>query len=111
MERAVHDGIVRRSAEEVAPSPDGRLSSDRVDPGCRNAKTPLMLSTTCIAALLLHLACTAPSHVVPPEALGETAQAHPLSTPPPGWSAQALAEWPGPWILRPGLYDHRYITW
>ncbi len=26
-------------------------------------------------------------------------------------SSQALATWGGPWVLRPALYDHRYITW
>jgi len=70
-----------------------------------------MISTTCIAALLLHFALTPPPRLIPPDPLSEPPQAHALSTPSPRWSAQALAQWRGPWVLRPGLYDHRYITW
>jgi len=70
-----------------------------------------MSSTTFIAALLLVLASTAPPPVVPPDALPEAVEAHPLSAPPPKSSAEAYAAWGGPWLLRPNLYDYRYITW
>jgi len=71
-----------------------------------------MSSPTCIAALLLVFAAsTAPSAVVPPDALPEAAQVHPQSAPPPTSSAQAFADWGGPWLLRPNLYNYRHITW
>jgi hypothetical protein len=69
-----------------------------------------MSSITCIAALLLFTATTPPP-LVPPDALPEAVQAHPVSAPPPRWLEQALAVWGGPGIARPSLYDYRYITW
>jgi hypothetical protein len=62
---------------------------------------------TCIALLLV----LSPSSTVPPAALPEVVEADPRPASPPAWLAQAPAAWRGPWIVRPDLYDHRYITW
>ncbi len=70
-----------------------------------------MTPTTLIASLMLLFASTAPAPLLPPDALPEAIQEHPLSASPPRWSAEALAAWGGPWDLRPSLYDYRYVTW
>ena len=62
---------------------------------------------TCIALLLVF----SPHPIVPPAALPEAVEAHAQAASPPGWLAEAMAAWRGPWIVRPDLYDHRYITW
>jgi len=69
------------------------------------------MSYMTIVPLLLLFASTAPTPLIPPGALPEAVQAHPLSAPPPRWSREALAAWGGPWELRPSLYDYRYVTW
>jgi hypothetical protein len=78
-----------------------------------------MSSTLSAVALLLLIASAVPARDVvhPAAAVPEAVLAHPAaqtSLPAqavPRWSAQALASWAGPWEMRPGLYDHRYITW
>ncbi|TMA22091.1 MAG: hypothetical protein E6J88_14830 [Deltaproteobacteria bacterium] len=62
---------------------------------------------TCIALLLVFSA----RPIVPPAALPEAVEAGRRPSSPPGWPAQATVAWRGPWIMRPDLYDHRYITW
>jgi hypothetical protein len=70
-----------------------------------------MIAMTCIASLLLQIVAPLPRSGIPPDALPEVAEEHPLSTPVERWSAQAFAAWGGPWDLRPSLYDYRYVTW
>jgi len=84
------------------------------------------MSSTIPAALLLLAVAALRAPEVPRAAPGpraaveipEAVLTHPaagtdpsLQAAPPRWSARALATWGGPWDLRPGLYDHRYITW
>jgi hypothetical protein len=73
-----------------------------------------------IVALLLLSASTAGAPVISgaavpvPQAVltHPAAETNPSLQPPPRpWSPEAYAAWGGPWLLRPGLYDHRYITW
>ena len=52
-----------------------------------------------------------PRPIVPPDALPEVVQAQPAPASPPRWLVEATSSWGGPWIVRPDLYDHRYITW
>ena len=70
-------------------------------------KTHLMSPLTCVALLLVF--STRP--VMPPAALPRAVESDARPTSPPAWLAQAAAAWRGPWIARPDLYDHRYITW
>jgi hypothetical protein len=83
-----------------------------------------MSSTISVVAAALLLAISAPTkHETsrPMVSLPEAVLPHPVaglessvqSAPPsPRWSAQALAEWAGPWGPTPGgYYDHRYVTW
>ena len=78
-----------------------------------------MRSIISVAALLLPLAsatprnASAPALRLPEEILAHSAaEENPLLRALP-WrsSPQAFATWSGPWILQPGLYDHRYVTW
>jgi hypothetical protein len=79
-----------------------------------------MSSTISVVALLLVAASAGAAPVVSGAAapLPQAVLAHPAAeTNPSGqallhpWSPEAYAAWGGPWLLRPGLYDHRYITW
>ena len=72
-----------------------------------NGKTHLMSALTSVAVLLVF--STRP--VVPPGALPQAVESDARPASPPAWLAQAAAVWRGPWIARPDLYDHRYITW
>jgi len=62
---------------------------------------------TCIALLLVF----SPRPVVPRAALPEAVDAEPQPASPTGWLERATTTWRGPWIVRPDLYDHRYIIW
>ena len=70
------------------------------------------------ALLLLSASVAAPAVPRAPVEVPEAVLAHPAADPslqaePPRWSPQALAKWGGPWEMemRPGHYDHRYVTW
>jgi hypothetical protein len=75
------------------------------------------------ALLVLFASATAGSEVLHPAArlpqavlAAPAAESNPtLEARSPHSSPQALAAWPGPWVVHPGpyppLYDHRFITW
>lgn len=75
-----------------------------------------LLATVTVGAFLTVSAGAIPQV---PRVAGEVPEAvlpHPaadsdLQAATPRWSRQALAKWGGPWDTRPGLYDHRYVTW
>ena len=79
-----------------------------------------MSSTMSFVVLLLLAASAGAAPVVsgPVVPLPQAVLAHPAAETNPSlqpllhpWSPEAHAEWGGPWLLRPGLYDHQYITW
>lgn len=71
------------------------------------ANTRGMDPMTCAALLLVF----SPPPMVPPAALPEAVEATSRNAEQPAWVARLRETWQGPWIVRPDLYDHRYITW
>jgi hypothetical protein len=77
-----------------------------------------MSSTISVVAFLLLSAAATPVVSGSAVPLPQAVLAHPAAESEPSlqpplrpWSSEAFASWGGPWLLRPGLYDHRYITW
>jgi hypothetical protein len=71
------------------------------------ANTRGMDPMTCAALLLVFC----PRPMVPPAALPEAVEATSQRPEQPAWVARLRETWQGPSIVRPDLYDHRYIAW